>query len=164
MLNIGHMTSQNSFWSFTKKCFTFGIIALTISDRYASVMPVRGLSMSPTLNPVNNSFMGLPCDDYILVEKFCLQKYQFSHGDVIVFLSPRNHKEKHVKRIIGLPGDWLRLSSSYDAVKVPKGHCWVEGDNSASSLDSRFFGPVSCIILGRLLRYCCCNLTCCNLT
>lgn len=24
-------------------------------------------------------------DDYVLVEKFCLEKYQFSHGDVVVF-------------------------------------------------------------------------------
>ena len=28
-------------------------------------------------------------------------------------------------------------------VKVPEGHCWVEGDNSSSSMDSRTFGTVS---------------------
>jgi len=30
-----------------------------------------------------------------------------------------------------------------DVVKIPEGHCWVEGDNPASSMDSRSFGPVS---------------------
>ncbi|KAL9262699.1 Mitochondrial inner membrane protease subunit 2-like protein [Drosera capensis] len=139
------MSSRNLIWDFTKKCFTFSIIALTISDRYASITPVRGQSMSPTLNPVageGESFLGFSSDDYVLVEKFCLRKYQFSHGDVIVFSSPHNHKEKNIKRIIGLPGDWLRLSSSRDTVKVPEGHCWVEGDNAASSFDSRSFGPI----------------------
>lgn len=26
--------------------------------------------------------------------------------------------------------------------EIPKGHIWVEGDNSAKSLDSRDFGPI----------------------
>lgn len=55
--------------------------------------------------------------------------------------SPDNHKEKHIKRIVGLPGEWV--GTLYDVVHIPEGHCWVEGDNSASSLDSRSFGPVS---------------------
>lgn len=29
-------------------------------------------------------------------------------------------------------------------VHVPQGHCWVEGDNTRSSQDSNFYGPVSC--------------------
>ncbi|GAB4846590.1 hypothetical protein Ancab_025597 [Ancistrocladus abbreviatus] len=56
--------------------------------------------------------------------------------------SPSNHKEKHIKRIIALPGDWVRVSCSYGTVKISEGHCWVEGDSSASSLDSRSFGPI----------------------
>ncbi|KAF8397302.1 hypothetical protein HHK36_016215 [Tetracentron sinense] len=56
--------------------------------------------------------------------------------------SPSNHREKHIKRLIALPGDWIRTPNSYDTLKIPEGHCWVEGDNSASSLDSRSFGPI----------------------
>lgn len=135
------MGSQNLLWSIAKKCFTFGLVGLTISDRYASIVSVRGVSMSPTFNPLTSTSR-VAIDDYVLVEKFCLQKYQFSHGDVVVFCSPTDHKEKHVKRITALPGDWISSPYSYDAVRVPEGHCWVEGDNFASSLDSRSFGPI----------------------
>ena len=30
-----------------------------------------------------------------------------------------------------------------DVVVIPKGHCWVEGDNQETSVDSRKYGPVS---------------------
>ncbi|XVE97068.1 hypothetical protein REPUB_Repub02eG0278800 [Reevesia pubescens] len=134
------MGTPSFLWSIAKKCFTVGIITLTVSDRLASVVAVRGASMSPTFNPKTKNLLGSLSDDYVLVEKFCLAKYKFSPGDVIVFCSPFDHKEKHVKRIVGLPGDWV--GATYDVVKIPDGHCWVEGDNSASSMDSRSFGPV----------------------
>ncbi|CBI30397.3 uncharacterized protein LOC100244265 [Vitis vinifera] len=136
------MGTRNFLWDFGKKCFTFGLIGLTISDRYASIAHVQGLSMYPTFNPNARTFMGSLTDDYVLLEKFCLEKYKFSHGDVIAFRSPNNHREKQIKRIIALPGDWITAPHSYDALRIPEGHCWVEGDNSASSLDSRSFGPV----------------------
>jgi len=52
-----------------------------------------------------------------------------------------------VKRIIGLEGDTVRprpnSKSRGELIKIPKGHCWVEGDNWASSRDSNSFGPVN---------------------
>ncbi|KAG8649433.1 mitochondrial inner membrane protease subunit 2 isoform X2 [Manihot esculenta] len=134
------MGSRSFLWSLAKNYFTVGLIGLTISDRYASIVPVRGNSMSPTFNPQTSTFLGSSDDDYVLLEKFCLQKYKFSHGDVVVFSSPSNHKEKLIKRIIGLPGDWIG-THSHDVIKVPEGHCWVEGDNLLSSMDSKSFGP-----------------------
>ncbi|XP_021888611.1 mitochondrial inner membrane protease subunit 2 isoform X2 [Carica papaya] len=139
------MGTHNILWNLTKKCFTAGLIGLTVSDRYFSVVPVRGTSMSPTFNPRANSLT----DDYVLLEKLCLEKYKFSSGDIVVFRSPSNYREKHIKRIVGLPGDWIGIS--HDVVKVPQGHCWVEGDNSASSMDSRSFGPIPLgLIQGRV--------------
>ncbi|GMN59581.1 hypothetical protein TIFTF001_028672 [Ficus carica] len=132
------MGTKNVLWNCSKKAFTFGLIGLTVSDRYGSIAAVRGSSMSPTFNPDTRSLT----DDYVLVEKFCLKNYKFSHGDVIVFSSPTNHKERHIKRIIGLPGDWIGIRHSSDVLRIPEGHCWVEGDNPASSMDSNTFGPV----------------------
>ncbi|XP_057965155.1 uncharacterized protein LOC131155777 [Malania oleifera] len=147
------MGSQNFLWNLAKRYFTVGLVTLTISDRYASMGHVRGLSMSPTFNPRSTSSMGSFSDDYVLVEKFCLEKYKFSHGDVVVSCSPTNYKEKHTKRIIALPGDWIKIPNSYDALKIPEGHCWVEGDNSASSMDSRSFGPIPLgLIRGKVTR------------
>ena len=57
--------------------------------------------------------------------------------------SPSNHKERHIKRITALPGDWFGIQKSYDVLRVPEGHCWVEGDNPSSSIDSITFGTVS---------------------
>lgn len=136
------MGTQKGLWSFANKFFTAGVLGLYVTDRFASVAPVRGSSMSPTLNPGTIKLMGLSTDDYVLVEKGCLRNYKFSHGDVVVFRSPSNHKERQIKRITALPGEWIGTRRFYDVLKVPEGHCWVEGDNSSSSMDSRSFGPI----------------------
>jgi inner membrane protease subunit 2 len=53
-------------------------------------------------------------------------------------------KKTLVKRIIALGGDVVRTNYPYGDMfaKVPKGRCWVEGDESFHSLDSNTFGPV----------------------
>jgi inner membrane protease subunit 2 len=58
--------------------------------------------------------------------------------------SPSNYKETHIKRIIALPGEWFVSRHDQDVHKIPDGHCWVEGDNAASSTDSKSYGSVSC--------------------
>lgn len=52
------MGTRNLVWNVTKKLATIGLITFTVSDRYATVVPVRGASMSPTFNPKTNSFTG----------------------------------------------------------------------------------------------------------
>nr|XP_043610575.1 mitochondrial inner membrane protease subunit 2-like [Erigeron canadensis]XP_043610576.1 mitochondrial inner membrane protease subunit 2-like [Erigeron canadensis] len=129
-----------------KKYVGVGLVGITLTDRYAGVCPVRGSSMSPTFNPSSQASFS---DDYVFLEKFCLDKYRFSHGDVVYFSNPTNFKERNVKRIVAMQGDYI--ANVGGAIKVPEGHCWVEGDNSASSYDSRSFGPIPLgLIQGRV--------------
>ncbi|KAI3525803.1 hypothetical protein L2E82_01302 [Cichorium intybus] len=130
------MGTKNILLNVFKKYLAIGLVGITVTDRYGGVCPIRGSSMSPTFNPSLESFT----DDYVFLEKFCLDKYKFSHGDVVIFSDPTNYKERCVKRILAMEGDYI--SNVGGVVKVPEGHCWVEGDNSASSFDSRSFGPI----------------------
>ncbi|URE02671.1 Mitochondrial inner membrane protease subunit, partial [Musa troglodytarum] len=91
-------------------------------------------SMHPTFSACDARFPGYLKADVVLVEKFCLEKYKFSHGDVITFKSPTDHKQTFVKRLIALPGDWVQVPESSEILKIPEGHCWVEG---SSGFDSR---------------------------
>nr|XP_009401843.1 PREDICTED: mitochondrial inner membrane protease subunit 2-like isoform X3 [Musa acuminata subsp. malaccensis] len=156
------MGKWSTMWLFTKKSVTGALIGLTISDRYGFIVPVTGSSMHPTFSACDARFPGYLKDffvylcslhpaDVVLVEKFCLEKYKFSHGDVITFKSPTDHKQNFVKRLIALPGDWVQVPESSEILKIPEGHCWVEGDNAACSLDSRSFGFVPLgLIQGRV--------------
>ncbi|CAA7394681.1 unnamed protein product [Spirodela intermedia] len=136
------MGTLSSLWLFSKRIATGGLIGLTISDRWFSFSPVKGFSMLPTLVPFTESSLRSLGGDVLLVEKLCLDMYKFSNGDVIILKSPTDHKQMLVKRLIALPGDWIRDPASRDIIKIPEGHCWVEGDNSAASFDSRAFGSV----------------------
>jgi signal peptidase I len=56
-----------------------------------------------------------------------------------------------VKRLVAVEGDVVLLPDN-SAVPIPKGHCWVEGDNASVSYDSRHFGPIPmALIQGRVL-------------
>lgn len=37
-------------------------------------------------------------------------------------------------------GDWAHVKEEF--IRVPEGHCWLEGDNMEWSRDSRVYGPV----------------------
>jgi signal peptidase I len=50
-----------------------------------------------------------------------------------------------IKRIIGLPGDVVRVENNhwkfqYSFVYIPPGHCWLEGDNSVCQLAKQCIG------------------------
>lgn len=46
------------------------------------------------------------------------------------------------KRIIALPGDTVLPLRKDEAIPVPAGHAWVEGDEAFHSRDSNSFGTV----------------------
>lgn len=123
---------------------------------------VKGSSMYPTFKD----------GEYILTDKISYRLGLPKHGEVVVFKSPKNENVDFIKRIIGLPGDTVKISkgkvylntklldeSEYldqsvytgpesflaedQEVAVPEGKYFVMGDNRPHSSDSRDFGPVT---------------------
>ncbi|AGB40605.1 signal peptidase I [Halobacteroides halobius DSM 5150] len=110
-------------------------------------------SMRPTLQP----------GDRILVNKLIYRFRDPKRGEVIVFKYPVNPNRKFIKRVIGLPGDTIKIVdgrvyvngkpleedytleksyTDYPAIKIPANNYFVLGDNRNNSKDSRFWGFV----------------------
>lgn len=55
--------------------------------------------------------------------------------------SPVDYRSNTIKRLIGLPGDWISVTEKEEIRKILESHCWVDGDNGSASWDSRSYGP-----------------------
>jgi signal peptidase I len=116
---------------------------------------VEGTSMLPRLED----------RDRLFINKFVYHIEAIGRGDVVVFHYPRDPAKSYIKRVIGLPGDkiridrgevWLngkRLDERYipeeyrdgrsmAEMVVPDDSYFMMGDHRSISSDSREFGPV----------------------
>jgi signal peptidase I len=123
---------------------------------------VDGFSMEPTLHN----------GEFVIVNKLAYQFGDPAHGDVIVFRYPRDPDQEYIKRVIGLPGDRVRIINGEVYVNgerieepyiaaapryqsewsVPENALFVLGDNRNNSSDSHNWGPVPLdYVIGRAL-------------
>jgi signal peptidase I len=128
------------------------ILFLLINGISARVR-VQGFSMVPSLQD----------GEFVLVNRLAYRLGQPQRGDIIVFHHPTDqNQEDLVKRVIGLPGDdvkvegggvyvnGVRLKENYinaepayaDEKVVPEGQLYVLGDNRNQSSDSHAWGFV----------------------
>jgi len=142
-----------------KKNIAFGAFIVTIIClRLFVIFPatVKGASMQPTLSDGQNVF--------------ALRTSDLTTNDIVVFESPIEKDAIYVKRVIGTPGDTIKIEKNdvfvngrrlredyliaYDGdydftgmgrhveMTVPEGEYFVMGDNRFNSTDSRMFGTI----------------------
>ncbi|KAF2879234.1 hypothetical protein ILUMI_26936 [Ignelater luminosus] len=113
-------------------------VGITFLDIVGYVARVDGISMQPALNPDKTS------DDYVFLNRWAVRSQDIQRGEIISLISPKDPELKIIKRVVGLQGDLVvTLGYTRAVVKIPEGHCWVEGDHTGHSMDSNNFGPVS---------------------
>ncbi|KAK7081608.1 Mitochondrial inner membrane protease subunit 2 [Halocaridina rubra] len=113
-------------------------IGITFVDCFGYVAKVEGISMQPALNPESGK------SDFVFLSRWSSRSFKYDRGDMVSLISPKDPGQKIIKRIIALEGDIIRtLGYKSRYVRIPEGHCWVEGDHTGHSLDSNFFGPVA---------------------
>lgn len=146
-----------------------GALALALSFGVRAAVAEARFIPSGSMRP------GLELDDRLVVEKLSLHFRPPQRGDVVVFEPPPAAHlpagEVLIKRVIGLPGDRVRVAGgriwvngqplpeaylaepiaygppAWSAIgmpegRVPPGHVWVLGDNRNLSYDGHAWGPL----------------------
>lgn len=136
------------------------IVFVVIPFRMYVAQPylVDGSSMDPTFKN----------GEYLIVDEISYRFEEPKRGDVIVFRFPLDPKQFFIKRIIGLPGETIELSSQGIKIinkenpegeklnepyvvfdkkdtliyKLKNDQYFAMGDNRVASADSRIWGPV----------------------
>uniref|UniRef100_D3TPQ8 Mitochondrial inner membrane protease subunit n=1 Tax=Glossina morsitans morsitans TaxID=37546 RepID=D3TPQ8_GLOMM len=112
-------------------------VGITFLDCVGYVARVDGISMQPALNPNSDT-------DYVFLSRWDVRSRNIKRGDIVSLISPKDPTQKIIKRVVGLQGDVVStLGYKQDILRIPEGHCWVEGDHTGHSLDSNTFGPVA---------------------
>lgn len=157
-------TVKKTFLDGLKEWAKVIIIALFISlpIRYFVAEPfvVNGASMDPTF----------ASGQFLIVDRLSYRFTEPQRGDVIVFEYPNNPSTYYIKRIIGLPGETVKIKDGVVTIEnndFPKGFALTEpyidtshrssdtsieklnsdeyfvmGDNRNQSSDSRAWGPL----------------------
>ncbi|KAL0480700.1 mitochondrial inner membrane protease subunit 2, partial [Acrasis kona] len=129
-----------------------------------SIASINGKSMQPELNITGGN------TDIVLVNHIPLQITQIrvpERGRVAVIRSPTDPQKTVIKRIIAVENETIipREDKIYvykknhvpfmeeEPILIPKGHCWVEGDNAASSTDSNSFGAIPVALIQGYAEY-----------
>ena len=135
------------------------LIAVVLIVFIYQPVKVEGTSMMP----------GLKDQERIFINKFTYRLGSIQRGDTVVFKFPLDDTKSYIKRVIGLPGDRIRIDAGQVYVNgrrltedyvierdnvswpapgpltdqvVPSEKYFVLGDNRSSSSDSRTWGFV----------------------
>jgi len=153
----GHAAAKlwRASWEFLHDLSVAVLFCFFLITFVAQAFRVQGTSMEPLLED----------GERIVVNKFVYRFRPIDRGDVVVFWYPRDPSVSFIKRVVGLPGDTVEISSgrllvngvavdesylppsfrdtdSLPPTEVRRGYYFVLGDHRRSSNDSRSWGEV----------------------
>jgi signal peptidase I len=124
-----------------KKNWIWIVPTTVIFSNFITIIPVKGRSMSPLLNPNDDKER-----DIVLVFK----TNNVNINDICILKHPMDMNLSLIKRIRGLPGDWAYFQNRGQT--VPEGFVWVQSEEPYRAIDSREFGPIPRgLIVGKAL-------------
>lgn len=104
--SVAASATQNDFWRFSaeliKTALIVSVLAYVIRVFVLQPFIVDGASMAPTFHT----------NDYLMVDKLSYRLHPAARGDIVVFKYPLDtspNPVNYVKRIIGLPGERVRI-------------------------------------------------------
>lgn len=159
------------FWELVKVVLIAAMIIIPV--RYFLVQPfqVKGASMEQNFSDGN----------YLVIDEISYRFEEIQRGDVIVFRYPGDPREYYIKRVIGLPGETVKIQNGETWIcnrehpdcfaldesaylkphertpgnkefEVDPGNYFVMGDNRNASSDSRSWGELPRdMVIGQVL-------------
>ncbi len=143
-----------------REIVTFVVLALVI------VVPIRLFVAQPFVVEGESMHPTFETGDYLIVDQLSYRFNDPKRGDVVVFRYPNDEKVFYIKRVIGLPGETVRIDKGITSVirtdgttlvldesyvvledvtytksqTLGEGEYFVMGDNRPHSSDSREWG------------------------
>jgi signal peptidase I len=146
-------------------------ILKTVIIAFLIVLPIRYFLFQPFIVQGQSMEPNFESRDYLIVDEISYRFREPKRGEVIVFSFPQNPSQKHIKRIIGLPGETITIeqgkiiisknsqtfvlnekkylspnthtqSQKIKTITLKEDEYFVLGDNRENSLDSRYWGPL----------------------
>uniref|UniRef100_A0A914QGU8 Mitochondrial inner membrane protease subunit 2 n=1 Tax=Panagrolaimus davidi TaxID=227884 RepID=A0A914QGU8_9BILA len=130
---------MSTLWIITKRIGkVFGIISLPIAfcETIGHPASVVGASMEPTLRGNDARWWK---NDIVWLSK--IHKFP-KNGEIFTYISPRDPKVHHVKRVTATPGEIIDVRNRPPMPLGPLEY-WMLSDNAIVGEDSRYYGPVN---------------------
>ncbi len=105
------------------------------------VLPIRYFLIQPFFVQGQSMESNFHTSDYLIIDELTYRLREPQRGEVIVFKFPQDPSQYYIKRIIGLPGETLKIEGEKIIVfnhEYPRGFLlkeeYLDGDNRAVNL------------------------------
>ena len=114
--------------------FVWDILKIVIIS-LAIIVPIRAFIVQPFTVRGASMHPNFESGDYLFINEIAYRFGEPQRGDVIIFRPPQNTKQFYIKRVIGVPGD---------TIKIEDGKIWQGRDGSSLELfDEDYVGGVT---------------------